>query len=156
MYNSWKKSRNYRRVIDENGNVIPVITVDGVDVEVTEEVYAFYVKTDCHEQYEEKRDFKKLVSLDEMLERHIPVESLYGYCSPGVEDDALDADEAKRTLERIASVWPNLNEKERGVIQALFLDGFSVREYAKQCGLHHSTMEERRDKAIDKLRRLCG
>ena len=64
MYNSWKKSRNYRRVIDENGNVIPVITVDGVDVEVTEEVYAFYVKTDCHEQYEEKRDFKTLVSLD--------------------------------------------------------------------------------------------
>lgn len=154
MYD-WKKSSNYRRVIDENGNVTPVITVDGVDVEVTEEVYAFYVKTDCHECYKEKRDSKKLTSLDEMLERHIPVESLYGYCSPGFEDDALDADEAKRTLERIASVWPNLNEKERGVIQALFIDGLSVREYAKRCGLHHSTMEERRDKALAKLRRWC-
>lgn len=36
----WQESRNYRRIKNENGEVIAnIITVDGVDVEVTEEVY---------------------------------------------------------------------------------------------------------------------
>ena len=51
MYDSWKKSRNYRRVIDESGNVTPVITVDGVDVTVTEEVYVAYAQMDRRERY---------------------------------------------------------------------------------------------------------
>ena len=34
----WQKSRNYRRIKDQNGTAISfVITVDGMDVEVTEE-----------------------------------------------------------------------------------------------------------------------
>lgn len=44
---NWQKSRNYRRVKDESGNVIAnIITVDGVDVEVTEEVFLAYSQAD--------------------------------------------------------------------------------------------------------------
>ena len=43
----WQKERNYRRVYDENGQVIAnIITVDGVDVEVTEEVFLAYSQMD--------------------------------------------------------------------------------------------------------------
>lgn len=39
MYN-WKTERNYKRLRDENGNVIAnVIYVDGVEVSVSDEVY---------------------------------------------------------------------------------------------------------------------
>ena len=36
----WQEERNYRRVRNEGGEVIAnIITVDGMDVEVTEDVY---------------------------------------------------------------------------------------------------------------------
>ena len=40
---NWQKNRNYKRIKDENGNVIAnIITIDGIDVEVTEEVFLAY------------------------------------------------------------------------------------------------------------------
>ena len=39
----WQENRNYRRIKDQNGNIVAnIITVDGMDVPVTEEVYAAY------------------------------------------------------------------------------------------------------------------
>ena len=152
MYDSWKKSRNYRRVIDESGNVTPVITVDGVDVTVTEEVYVAYAQMDRRERYEAERDFGKLVSLDEMLERHIPVESLYGYCDPDFEDEALERDEKERMLRCLAFALEALNEKERLLIRALYYEDVSVREYAKRLEKRLWTAQCRRDKALKKLK----
>ena len=39
----WQEERNYRRIYNEAGEVIAnIITVDGVDVEVAENVYLAY------------------------------------------------------------------------------------------------------------------
>lgn len=39
----WQEERNYRRVRNEGGEVIAnIITVDGMDVEVPEDVYLAY------------------------------------------------------------------------------------------------------------------
>ena len=43
----WQEERNYRRVRNEGGEVIAnIITVDGMDVEVPEDVYLAYAQAD--------------------------------------------------------------------------------------------------------------
>ena len=50
----WQESRNYRRVRDENGRVIAnIITVDGIDVEVGEEVFLAYSQMERRERYQQ-------------------------------------------------------------------------------------------------------
>ena len=46
-----------------------------------------------------------------------------------------------------------LNEEEKGLIQALFFEGVSAREYARRLGVYHRTVIYRRDKLLEKLRR---
>ena len=49
---NWQKNRNYKRIKDENGNVIAnIITIDGIDVEVTKEVFLAYSQMDRRELY---------------------------------------------------------------------------------------------------------
>ncbi len=53
---NWQKSRNYRRIKDAKGDVVAnIITVDGIDVEVTEEVFLPYSQADRRERYQEER-----------------------------------------------------------------------------------------------------
>ena len=48
----WQEERNYRRVRNEGGEVIAnIITVDGMDVEVPEDVYLAYSQADRRERY---------------------------------------------------------------------------------------------------------
>ena len=48
----WQEERNYRRVRSEAGEVIAnIITVDGMDVEVPEDVYLAYAQADRRERY---------------------------------------------------------------------------------------------------------
>ena len=48
----WQEERNYRRVRNEGGEVIAnIITVDGMDVEVPEDVYLAYAQADRRERY---------------------------------------------------------------------------------------------------------
>ena len=48
----WQENRNYRKIRDENGTVIAnIITVDGRDVAVTEDVFAAYAQMDRRERY---------------------------------------------------------------------------------------------------------
>ena len=76
--NSWRDKRNYRRLYDENGNIVAdIITVDDVDVNVTEKVFCAHshveaeVSPDISETYvqleEIKEHRKSLEKLDSIL-----------------------------------------------------------------------------------------
>ena len=69
MYN-WKDARNYRRIRDENGNVIAnIIYVDGEEIAVSDEVYEAYASMDRRERYLEERDNDdKPLSVDALWE----------------------------------------------------------------------------------------
>ncbi len=154
----WQKERNYRRVRDKDKKVIAnIITIDGVDVEVTEEVFQVYSKMDRRERYLEKERSKgKELSLDQMQEKG----GLPGYVGNEdvscVEDIVLQNEEQaeltvhKQLLENILSL---LSEEEKQLIQALFFDGISTREYAKQIGVYQRAVIYRRDKLLEKLRK---
>ena len=61
----WQEERNYRRVLNEGSEVIAnIITVDGMDVEVPEDVYLAYSQADRRERYvrEEMESGKLLYS----------------------------------------------------------------------------------------------
>ena len=46
----WQESRNYRQVKNDAGEIISyIITVDGIDVEVPEDVYRAYSQADRRE-----------------------------------------------------------------------------------------------------------
>ena len=64
-------------------------------------------------------------------------------------------DDQERTSQktRLANALSELDEDEKSLIQALFFDGVSVREYARQLGVYHRTIIYRRDKLLEKLRR---
>ena len=66
----WQEERNYRRVRNEGGEVIAnIITVDGMDVEVPEDVYLAYSQADRRERYiTEEQSSGKLLSLEQMEE----------------------------------------------------------------------------------------
>ena len=66
----WQEERNYRRIYNEAGELIAnIITVDGVDVEVAEDVYLAYSQADRRERYVREEQFSgKILSLEQCLE----------------------------------------------------------------------------------------
>ena len=155
---NWQKSRNYRRVKDESGNVIAnIITVDGVDVEVTEEVFLAYSQADRRERYilEECKP-GRILSLDKLLEDEVPLEALGIKPERSAESVALErADllESTKQRSRLARALSELEDEEKQLIQALFFEGTPLREYARRQGVQLRTIQYRRDKLLEKLRR---
>lgn len=152
----WQESRNYRRVKDENGNVVAnIITVDGVDVEVTEEVFLAYSQMDRRERYlDEQQEEHPQVSLELLTAHDVPIDLYATQHEISAEESAIQREEcAEATVhkERLALALSSLSAEERELIQALFFDGESVREYAKRLGVYHRTIIYRRDKLLEKL-----
>ena len=66
----WQESRNYRQIRNQNGEIIAnIITVDGTDVEVPEDIYQAYAQADRRERYLlEEQSAGKSLSLEQMEE----------------------------------------------------------------------------------------
>ena len=158
----WQESRNYKRIKDENGEVLAyIITVDGRDIEVTEEVYRAYSQADRRERYvREEVEPGKILSLEKLLEDEVPLEKFGVEMSPSAEETMLGQEGIRQTeqqLKRLADVLAVLNTAERQLLQALYFDGLSAREYARQLGVYHRTILYRRDKLLEKLRgKICA
>ena len=155
----WQESRNYRQVKNDAGEIISyIITVDGVDVEVPEGVYRAYSQADRRERYvREEMEAGKLLSLDKLLEDDVPLEPLGVDLVPSAEDTTLEQEESSETamqLKKLTEALSGLNTAERQLLQALYFEGIPAREYARQLGVYHRTVLYRRDKLLEKLRRM--
>ena len=155
----WQERRNYRQVKNDAGEIISyIITVDGVDVEVPEGVYRAYSQADRRERYvREEMEAGKLLSLDKLLEDDVPLESLGVNLVPSAEDTTLEQEESSETamqLKKLTEALSGLNTAERQLLQALYFEGIPAREYARQLGVYHRTVLYRRDKLLEKLRRM--
>lgn len=154
---NWQKVRNYKRVKDENGNIIAnIITVDGIDVEVTEEVFLAYSQAERRERYIiEELEPGKILSLDKLLEDQIPLDELGVEQEPSTEAVVLSQEcirERIKQQSKLTTILSELDEDEKQLIQALFFDCISAREYARQTGVQLRTVQYRRDKLLNKLR----
>lgn len=155
----WQEERNYRRIYNEAGEVIAnIITVDGVDVEVAEDVYLAYSQADRRERYvREEMEAGRLLSLDKLLEDDVPLELLGVELEPSAEDTTMEQEKSNETamqLKKLTEALSGLNTAERQLLQALYFEGIPAREYARQLGVYHRTVLYRRDKLLERLRRM--
>ena len=155
MMKKWQKERNYRRVYDENGQVIAnIITVDGIDVEVTEEVFLAYSQMERRERYLKKERSKgRELSLDRMQENGGLPGCVGSEDVSDVEDIVLQNEEQAVHKQLLETALSLLSEEEKQLIQALFFDEMSTRQYAKQIGVYQRAVIYRRDKLLEKLRK---
>ena len=154
----WQENRNYRKIRDENGTVIAnIITVDGRDVAVTEDVFAAYAQMDRRERYlSEDLPTGKVLSMEQMAEDGVLPDYVGAETAPSAEDCVL-ARESEREREELTSLLLAaliaLEDRDRQLITALFYDRLSTREYARRIGVTQRAVIKRRDRILKDLKK---
>ena len=152
---NWKKERNYRPIKDGAGNIIGgVITVDGREVEVSTDVYRAYAKTDRRERYvDEQYDKGTLVSLESLMESHVPLDRISAEIVSDAENEMLRRYDQEQLRAILLPVLNALKEQDRDLVQALYFDEVTEREYAKKLKIHLKSVQKRRNRILREIRR---
>ena len=154
----WQESRNYRQIRNQAGEIIAnIITVDGTDVEVPEDVYQAYAQADRRERYLlEEQSAGKSLSLEQMEEDDL----LPGYVGaemvPSTEEIVLEREKTQELAERkqvLLLAMLALSDADRELITALFFDGVSTREYGRRTGVTQRAVIKRRDRILRDLKK---
>lgn len=156
MMKKWQENRNYRRIKDEHGHVLAnIITVDGRDVAVTEDVFLAYSQADRRERYVmEEAASGKLLSLEQLAEDDVWLDHV---SFPSAEDEVIateDAQEREAMRHALPRVLLNLEDADRELITALFYDGVSTREYARRIGVTQRAVIKRRDRILRDMKKF--
>ena len=124
--------------------------VKGKAVKVSEEVYKAYWKITEHEKYLQRKDWKYDV---------IPFSALDndGHFVDNIIDERIDLEkivEAKMQIEELNKALATLTKKERELIEAIFYKEESLRSIGKKEKVSYQAIGKRRDKILEKLRKL--
>lgn len=154
---NWQKNRNYKRVKDEDGNVVAnIITVFGQDVEVSDEIFDTYSQMDRRARYiGEDIPAENEISLERTIEDGIHIETLEN-AEPSAEEICIEHGDAKMREEqenRLPIVLAELSDNEQRLIDALFFRGLGVREYAREIGVPPMKIVRNRDRILEKLKK---
>ena len=125
------------------------IHINGTPIEVTEEVYKAYYQFSNHAEYLEKKDKKKGKVLFSDLDTSETLgEAIIPDNSMSVEDLAI-ASIITAKLRYCISLLPL---EDQALIQAVFYNGLSEREYADLIGVSQNAVHKRKRKIIKKLK----
>ena len=164
----WQEYANYKKTENEDGSFTYVITIDGEDVEVTEAVYKAYAAGDRKMRYMELdlkcdrvlQDEDGRAVLDEnrlpvvLPEREISLDKLmiedwdFPSSEPSPEDIVMELFE----IETLYKCLDGLDANERALIDALFFEGLTEREYAARINVAHKTVNNRKHRILEKLK----
>ena len=127
-----------------------MIKVEGKLVEVTPEVYYAYFRMERQERWqEEKQQGHAVVSYDALDDGEtVGVEVVPDLTTPSMEE-AVMTQEIHEKLHRAVDALP---KAERELIQAIYFDGFTEKEYAVSSGLSQQGVSYRLRKVLSKLR----
>lgn len=150
----WQENRNYRKIRDENGTVIAnIITVDGRDVAVTEDVFAAYAQMDRRERYlSEDLPTGKVLSMEQLAEDGVLPDYVGAETAPSAEDCVLAREREELTSLLLAALIA-LEDRDRQLITALFYDRLSTREYARRIGVTQRAVIKRRDRILRDMKK---
>ena len=126
------------------------IYVKGKAVPVSEEVYKAYWKITEHEKYLQRKDWKYDV---------IPFSAMDydGHFVDNITDERIDIEkivEVKMQIEELNEALATLTKKERELIEAIFYKEESLRSIGKKEKVSYQAIGKRRDKILEKLRKL--
>ena len=153
----WQESRNYRRIKNEKGEVIAnIITVEGQDVEVSEDIFNAYSKADRRERYLlEEQPAGKVISLERMEDDDLLPTFVGAETAPSAEEEVLLQEQRRELAEQkqvLLLALLSLKDRDRELINALFFDGVSTRAYARQIGVTQRAVIKRRDRILRDLK----
>ena len=137
---------------------LDIITVDDMDVEVPEDVYLAYAQADRRERYiMEEQSSGKLLSLEQMEEDALLPDYVGAETAPSAETEALEREELRNLAEQkqiLLLALLSLKDIDRELINALFFDGASTREYAQRMGVSQRAVIKRRDRILRDLKKF--
>ena len=127
-----------------------MIKVGGKLVEVTPDVYYAYFRMERQERWqEEKQQGHAVMSYDALDDGEtVGVEVVPDLTTPSMEE-AVMTREIHEKLHRALDALP---KAERELIQAIYFDGFTEKEYAVSSGLSQQGVSYRLRKVLSKLR----
>ena len=128
------------------------IHVPGALVEVSEDIYfAYYQEKRRGRTLREKDERNGAISYDGLdTPERSGQERIPDRDAVSVEDAAI-ANILRGELRRCLAL---LDEPDRQLIHALYFEGLSEREYAKRVGVPQRTINDRRHRALRKLKKL--
>lgn len=141
-----------------------IIRINGNPIEVSSEVYDTYIKSERKARYfsEDLKREKIIVNQEEETVAFIPSrEDSYDRLknennvqfadqSKSVEDKTLD----NIMIEKLFKSLAVLNCDERNLIDAIYYQGKSEREVSAETGIPQKTINYRKRKILDKLKKL--
>ena len=165
---TWQMYKNYRKQQTEDGSYTYIITVDGVDVEVSEDIYVAYaiggrkmkymecdLKNDRVLQDSSGRAVRSAEGDTAMQQkRETSLDKLINDDWDFPSSDELPEDTVIKQveIEALYACLDALNTKEREMIVALFFDGLTEREYAKSLGISKTALHARKVKVLDRIK----
>ena len=72
--------------------------------------------------------------------------------SENVEDQAI----RNVTAEEIRFIISMLKPSDQELIQAMFYEGLSERQYAKRCGVNRNAIHKRKSRILEELKKILG
>lgn len=127
---------------------------DGKRIEVTEELYRAFYKCKRREKYLEERDQKhKLYHYSDLDTEELLGEEMFSYPNEeSIEERIVD----RLLIESLLRCVGKLPEEDQELIHALYYQGKSERGCAEEFGFSQKTINNQRNRILDKLRDLMN
>ena len=127
-----------------------IIKIQGKLIEVSEDVYYAYFHMERQERtQEEKQQRNEVLSYDTLDDGEtVGVENIADISTPSMEEQVI----AKELYERLHYAVSALPRNERELISAIYFEGNTEREYAKQQGCSQNKVFKQRVKTLSKLK----
>jgi RNA polymerase sigma factor (sigma-70 family) len=165
---NWRKHKDFMKYENADGSFVYIITVNGTNVEVSEEVYEEYARSSRKAEYIE-RDLKRNRVLKDaatgntlkdengfpimLPEREVSLEKLMDEGQQFPDDVCIEDTVIKKMeFDELHRCLDLLSEDERALIQALFFDEMTEREYSRKSGIAQKTINDRKHKIFVKLK----
>ena len=127
---------------------IKYVFADGTtsEIEVTDEVYALHLQLLQEEKRNHWRETRRHISLDYLNENGID------FASPAADllSVLIQQEDEKQIHKAIAA----LSDKQKRLVQAVFYEGKSLREIARQAGISHQALSKQLATVYKKIKKF--
>lgn len=116
------------------------------EIEVTDELYALHLQLVQEEKRNHWRETRRHTSLNYLME--------IGVDFTGTAADPVAAVELREDDERIHKAIAALSDKQKRLVQAVFYEGKSLREIARQAGISHQALSKQLATIYKKIKKF--
>jgi len=129
-----------------------IIMISGRQIEVNQEIYQAYYGIERHTRTLDEKDQRHgLVLYSNLDTPELSGEAMIPDCDAVSTEDAAITRILCEKLHRCLVLLP---ESDRKLLQAIYFEGLSERELAEQSSVPQSTINDRRRRAIQRLKKF--